>query len=147
SFSMILLAICMIDYDIMIIPNGLVICCLIVAIISIPILDISIVDRIIGFLAVSVPMYLLTLVIPDCFGGGDIKLLAAGGLLMGYQSLLVGTFIAIVLAGVYGGYLMLTHKVEKKSHMAFGPYICFGLFVGLLYGQEILNMYLHLFGL
>ncbi|MEG0451471.1 MAG: prepilin peptidase [Coprobacillus sp.] len=147
SFSMILLAICMIDYDIMIIPNGLVICCFIVGLLSIPALDISLFDRIIGFFIVSAPLYILTLIIPDCFGGGDIKLFAVGGMLMGYQSLLVGAFISIVIAGVYGGYLMITHKVDKKDHMAFGPYICFGLFVSLLYGQEILNIYLRLFGL
>lgn len=146
-FSMILLAICMIDYDIMIIPNGLVICCLLVALISIPVLDVSLLDRVIGFFIISAPLYVMTLVIPDCFGGGDIKLFAAGGLLMGYQYVLVSAFIAIVIAGTYGGYLMIRHKVERKSHMAFGPYICFGLFIGLLYGQELIDMYLHLFGL
>lgn len=145
-FSMILLAICIIDYDIMIIPNGLVICCLIIALISVPVLDIKVIDRVIGFFIVSAPIYLMTLVIQDCFGGGDIKLFAAAGLLMGYQSLLVGAFIAIVIAGGYAGYLMIRHKVGRKSYLAFGPYICFGLFVGLLYGQEIASMYLCLLG-
>lgn len=147
SFSMILLSISMIDYDTMIIPNGLIICCLVIAILSVPFLEVSIMDRIIGFFVVSVPMFLMNFIIPDCFGGGDIKLLAASGLLMGWVDLLVGMFIAVILAGSYACFLMVTHRIDRKAHMAFGPYICFGVFVALLYGQELLTCYLGLFGL
>lgn len=147
SLSMVLLAITMIDLDTMTIPNSLVICCVVIAILSIMFHNISMVDRIIGFFIISVPMYVMNLIIPDCFGGGDIKLIAVCGLLLGWVDLLVGMFIAVVIAGVYAGYLMITHKVDKKGHIAFGPYICFGVFVALLYGQNILNFYLGLFGL
>ncbi|MFQ6875644.1 MAG: prepilin peptidase [Coprobacillus cateniformis] len=146
-FSMILLTICMIDYDTMIIPNGLVICCLIVAIVSVPFLDLSLMDRIIGFFIISVPLYIMNLIIPDCFGGGDIKLLAVSGLLMGWINVLIGMFIAVLIAGIYAGYLLLTHRIDRKGHIAFGPYICFGVFVALLYGQELFKWYLSLFGL
>lgn len=147
SLSMVLLAITMIDLDTMTIPNSLVICCVVIAILSIMFHNISMVDRVIGFFIISVPMYVMNLIIPDCFGGGDIKLIAVCGLLLGWVDLLVGMFIAVVIAGVYAGYLMITHKVDKKGHIAFGPYICFGVFVALLYGQDILNFYLGLFGL
>lgn len=146
-FAMILLAISMIDNDTMTIPNGLVIACLIVAIASVFITDVSIMSRIIGFFIVSVPMILLNLIIPDSFGGGDIKLISVCGLLLGWKSLLVGMFIAIVIAGVYASYLLISRSVDKKGHIAFGPYICFGVFISLLYGQQILNAYLGLFGL
>lgn len=146
-FSMILLAVGMIDHDTMIIPDGLVICCFIIGIISIPFMEVGIVERLIGFFALSVPLYLMDLIIPDCFGGGDIKLLAACGVLLGWKCLLVGMFIAVVLAGTYAGYLLITHKVDRKGHIAFGPYICIGMFVGLLYGQDILFWYLSIFGL
>lgn len=147
SLSMVLLAITMIDLDTMTIPNSLVICCVVIAILSIMFHNISMVDCVIGFFIISVPMYVMNLIIPDCFGGGDIKLIAVCGLLLGWVDLLVGMFIAVVIAGVYAGYLMITHKVDKKGHIAFGPYICFGVFVALLYGQNILNFYLGLFGL
>lgn len=147
SLSMVLLAITMIDLDTMTIPNSLVICCVVIAILSIMFHNISMVDRVIGFFIISVPMYVMNLIILDCFGGGDIKLIAVCGLLLGWVDLLVGMFIAVVIAGVYAGYLMITHKVDKKGHIAFGPYVCFGVFVALLYGQNILNFYLGLFGL
>lgn len=147
AFAMVLVAISMIDLDTMTIPNSLIIACFVICVISYPFIDVSIIDRIIGFFAVSLPLYLLNLVIPDCFGGGDIKLLAVCGLMLGWVDLLVGMFIAIVIAGLYAGYLMLSKKVSRKDHIAFGPYICFGMFVALLYGNELLNWYLHLFGL
>lgn len=146
-FSMILIAITMIDFDTMTIPNSLVIACVIIVIISYPFIEISILERIIGFFIVSLPLYLLNYVIPDCFGGGDIKLLAVCGLLLGWQNLLVGMFIAILTGGSYAGYLLISRKVEKGTHIAFGPYICFGMFLALLYGQSLLNWYLSLFGL
>ena len=146
-FAMILVAISMIDLDTMTIPNSLIIACLIVTVISYPFIDLSVMDRIIGFLIVSLPMYAMNYIIPDCFGGGDIKLIAVCGLMLGWVHLLVGMFIAIVIAGSYAGYLMLSHKVDKKDHIAFGPYICFGLFVALLYGENLLQLYLGMFGL
>lgn len=147
AFAMILVAISMIDLDTMTIPNSLVIACLVVTVISYPFIDISIVDRLIGFFAVSLPLYLMNYVIPDCFGGGDIKLIAVCGLMLGWAHLLVGMFIAIVIAGCYAGYLMLSHKVDRKDHIAFGPYICFGMFLALLYGENLLQWYLGIFGL
>ena len=146
-FSMILIAITMIDLDTMTIPNGLVIACFIVAVISFPFINITILDRVVGFFILSVPLYLLNLIIPDCFGGGDIKLLAVCGLMLGWQNLLVGMFIGVFIAGSYAAYLMLTHKVDRKSHIAFGPYICIGVFIALLYGERLLCWYLSLFGL
>lgn len=146
-FLMILQAIAMIDLDTMEIPDGLVICILIVGFISLFVMDIDLISRIIGFFVLSVPLMILNFIVPDAFGGGDIKLLAACGFLLGWQRVLLGMFIAVVIAGVYAAYLLLSHRVEKDSHIAFGPYICFGMAVALFYGQEILYFYLGLFGL
>lgn len=147
TFGMVLIAIAMIDLDTMTIPDELNICVLLIAIASMFITDISLVDRLIGVFIVSVPLWAINFVVADSFGGGDIKLLAACGLLLGWKYLLVGAFIAILLAGSYAIYLVLSKKVERKDHIAFGPYICFGMFVVLLYGEQILEAYLHFFGL
>lgn len=147
AFAMVMVAISMIDLDTMEIPNGLIIACLIIAVISVAFMNVSILDRSIGFFILSLPLCLLNYIVPDSFGGGDIKLLAVCGLMLGWKYVLVGMFIAVVIAGVYATYLMLSHKVDRKGHIAFGPYICFGMFVVLLYGEPILNWYLSLFGL
>lgn len=147
SLSMILLVISMVDIDTMEIPNGFIISCLICAIISVflhP--EISIVTRLIGLLVVSVPMCLINLIVNDSFGGGDIKLIAVCGFVLGWSYTLLATFIAIILAGLYAIYLIASKKLDKKDHIAFGPYLCFGVFIAIMYGTQIINTYLSLFG-
>lgn len=148
SLFMILLAITMIDFDTMTIPNGLLIA-LLVPIVFMCLLhpEISWFERILGFFCVSVPMYVLILIIPDCFGGGDVKLIAICGVLLGWKMTLLAAFIAILMGGIYAVYLMATKKSKKGAYIAFGPYLSVGIMVSLTYGESILNWYLSLFGL
>lgn len=143
-----LLAVTMIDFDTMTIPNGLIIF-LIFPIIILCILhpEINFINRLIGFFLISLPMYLLTLLIPDCFGGGDIKLIAVCGFMLGWQMVLLAMFIAILAGGVYAFYLILSKKAKKGAHIAFGPYICLGVMLSMFYGSQLIHAYLSLFGL
>lgn len=148
SIFMILLAVTMIDFDTMTIPNGLLIALCVPAVLMMILHpEISLIERIIGFFIVSLPMYLLTLLIPDCFGGGDIKLLAVSGFMIGWQGILLGTFIGIIVCGVYASWLLITKKSQKGVHIAFGPYLCLGIVVSLLYSEIIIHAYLSMFGL
>lgn len=148
AFSMVLLVITMVDMDTMEIPNGFIISCLFCAIISIIIHpEISLFTRIIGFFVVSLPMYLINLIVQDSFGGGDIKLMAVCGILLGWQNIILASFIGIMLAGTYAVYLISSKKIDKKGHIAFGPYLCIGVFLSLLYGTQIINAYFSLFGI
>lgn len=147
SIFMILLAITMIDFDTMTIPNGLNIALIIPSVILAflhP--EISWMSRLWGVIAISLPMYVLTLIIPDCFGGGDIKLIAVSGLMLGWQNTVLAGFISILIAGIYAVYLLITKKVQKGAHIAFGPYICIGIVISLMYGSTIIQVYASLFG-
>lgn len=146
ALSMVLLAITMIDFDTMTIPNGLVIAVFVIGIFSfIAMPEITFVSRMIGMLCISVPMFLLTVIIPDSFGGGDIKLVFAAGFLLGWQNMLLAFFIAILIAGGYASYLLLSKKSKKGAHIAFGPYLCIGIFISLLQGSALLAWYISLF--
>lgn len=146
--SMILLAITMVDIDTMEIPNGFIISCLICAIISIIIYpELSILSRFIGMFIVSIPMYLINLIVNDSFGGGDIKLMAVCGFMLGGSNILLAMFIAILLAGAYAVYLIVSKKLTKKDHIAFGPYLCVGILISLMYGTQIISAYLNMFGI
>ena len=91
-------------------------------------------DIIIGVLIVSLPMLIITLFWPGSFGGGDIKLMAICGLLLGSEGILHAAWIALLTASVYAiGILML--KKSLKAEFALGPFICFGV----LY--EFLNIF------
>jgi leader peptidase (prepilin peptidase)/N-methyltransferase len=109
--------------------------------------EVALMSRIIGIFAVSVPMILLDLIVKGSFGGGDIKLCAACGFLLGWRALLVGTFIAVIGGGVYGVFLLATKKKGRKAHFAFGPFLALGMAVGLLTGDAIWYAYLAAFGL
>lgn len=141
-----LIAIAFIDWDTMEIPNGLVIYLFIPAIALCFFLpDVSWPSHLIGFFAVSLPLLLLATLIKGSFGGGDIKMMAACGLALGWQLSLVALFIALLTGGAYGIYLLRGRKSSGKAHMPFGPYLALGVAVALLWGRGIWQWYLALF--
>lgn len=145
---MILLAITMIDIDTMTIPNGLILTLVVPALLMLFVQsDVTLLERCIGFACVSVPMYLLTRLIEDCFGGGDIKLIAVGGFMLGWKLAVLATFIAILCAGGYAIVLLIRKRTKKGCYIAFGPYLSFGIMISLLYGNELIYWYLSLFNL
>jgi len=146
--SVILLTITMIDLTSMEIPNALIIALIpfaVWAIWAMP--DVSLLSRGIGMFTASVPMLILALIVAGAFGGGDVKLMAVCGVLLGWENTLLALFIAILTGGVLSISLMLTGRAKKGAHIAFGPHLCAGVMVALLYGKELISWYLGLFGL
>jgi leader peptidase (prepilin peptidase)/N-methyltransferase len=142
-----LLCVFLIDMDTMTIPNGLILCFLIPCAIDLWLTGFDgMATRMIGFFIISVPMYLLTLLIPDSFGGGDIKLMAVCGFLLGYKAGLLAAFIAIIIAGIFATFLLIRKKVKKGQHIAFGPFLTIGIFVSKLFYYPIFGFYLKLLG-
>ncbi|MEO1815712.1 MAG: prepilin peptidase [Acetobacterium sp.] len=142
----ILICITMIDFDTMTIPNGLVIALMAPALLSFFFFpQVGILSRVIGIFVISLPMLALALVIPDAFGGGDIKLMAVAGFMLGWGNTLLATFIGLLLGGAVAVYLLA--QKTKDKHMAFGPYLCIGIMTALLFGDIIIQWYFNLFGL
>ena len=83
----------------------------------------------------------LCLLIPGAFGGGDIKLMAAAGLFLGWQQTLLAMFFGILGGGFYGMYLLAAKKADKKDHFAFGPFLCVGIVLAILFGDPVLEWY------
>ena len=78
-------------------------------------------------------------------GGGDIKLMAAAGLLLGWQNILLSLMIGSIAGSVIHLALM---KIQGKDRvLAFGPYLAFGIFISMLYGNDIITWYLGMFHL
>ncbi len=99
---------------------------------------------VIGFFAVSVPLYLLYFVTKGRgIGGGDIKLMAAAGLLLGWK--LAAFLIGCVLGSVIHVIRMRVAdaKGSKAEHvLAMGPYLSAGIFIAALWGDRIVTWYL-----
>jgi leader peptidase (prepilin peptidase)/N-methyltransferase len=101
-------------------------------------------DHLIGFFIISVPFYIIAL-ITNGMGGGDIKLIAMGGLLLGWKATLVAFFIASITGGLVAILLVILKQQGRKSLIAFGPYLCLGIFFAYLYGNTAFEWYIKLF--
>ena len=74
--------------------------------------DTDILSRLSGALCISVPMVMLTLMVPGAFGGGDIKLMAASGLFLGWKAVVVSAALALFAAGGYALFLIVKKKAD-----------------------------------
>lgn len=73
-------------------------------------------------------------------GGGDIKLMAAAGLLLGGPKVFLAMLIGCVLAVIIHPLRM---KLSKEGHrLAFGPYLAAGCMLSAWFGNEIIAFYL-----
>lgn len=141
-----LLIIAGVDQKTMIIPNRLLLILLFPAAVAIwaaP--EPGLIGRIAGFFAVSIPMLLMTVAIPGCFGGGDIKLMAVCGLILGWKGIFLAMFLAVLSGGFYGIYLLLAKKIERGAHFAFGPFLVLGIWTAMVYQDSVIGWYLTFF--
>ena len=84
-------------------------------------------DRVLGMFVVSVPMLLAALLAPGGFGGGDIKLMAAGGLFLGWEGNVLAAALGIFAGGIWGLYLLLFKRADRRDVFPFGPCLCGGM--------------------
>ncbi len=138
-----LLALVVIDWNTYMIPKGINVCIFILGLIRVG-LDIQHWSLyIIGFFAVSGFLCLLHWISGGSWvGGGDIKLMAAAGLVLGWKLILV----AFVAGCAIGSAIHLTAMaIKKKEHrLAFGPYLSFGIFISMIWGEQLAGWYLSL---
>lgn len=80
-------------------------------------------------------------------GGGDMKLLAMVGALMGARAVFMTLIIGSFLGTFFAMPLMLIGKLNRKSAIPFGPFLAIAAFLTMLYGQEMLDFYKHLLGI
>jgi leader peptidase (prepilin peptidase)/N-methyltransferase len=104
----------------------------------------------IGLTAMFVPYLLMALAYPGGMGFGDVKLAGVLGLSLGWLgwgNLLVGSFGAFLLGGIFSIALLVLRKVNRKSGIPFGPWMLAGAWLGIFFGDTIWTGYLALFGL
>lgn len=77
----------------------------------------------------------------EAMGMGDIKLLAVVGLFLGWRLTIAGIFLAIIFAAVFSLALILMKKHNRKSRIAFGPFIAMGTILAMTYGWNIIDFY------
>ena len=85
----------------------------------------------------------LKLLKKEGMGGGDVKLMAAAGLLLGgpkiFLAMLTGCVVAVVVHPIR---MMLS---GEDHGLAFGPYLAAGILFAALFGDTVIRWYLGLF--
>lgn len=94
-----------------------------------------------GFLAGGGLLWGVALLSRGGMGGGDIKLAAVLGLLLGWKLLLVALFLAFAVGSIVGAAMLLLKKVRLKEAIPFGPYLALGAVCAALSGDRIVMWY------
>ena len=142
----ILFVIAVIDWDRQVIYDRYHVMILILAVLNICLFpENGIADRLVGAVIVSVPMFAIAFMSPGAFGGGDIKLMAASGLLLGTTSIICALFLGLFTGALYGVWMLKHRKMKKTDHFAFGPFLAFGLAIAALWGDKITTWYFQSF--
>ena len=81
----------------------------------------------------SLPLLIAALIQPECMGGGDIKLTAAAGFVLGFWQGFWGLALGLLLAVLYFCITRLYHKIFRRPHaltgrtpLPFGPFLSIG---------------------
>ncbi len=78
-------------------------------------------------------------------GGGDIKLFALIGFVVGVKTLLLSFFLSTLLGAVFGLIGMALGLVKKSKPIPFGPFIAAGTMIAYYFGDFLIRTYLNLF--
>jgi leader peptidase (prepilin peptidase)/N-methyltransferase len=104
----------------------------------------------IGCVALCGLYLVMALVYPGGMGFGDVKLAGLLGLYLGYLGwgpLVVGSFAAFLLGGLFALALVALRRAGRKSGIPFGPWMLAGAWTGVFFGNTVWSGYLSLFGL
>lgn len=106
----------------------------------------SLFDRVLGFLVIGGILYLLYILSKGAaIGGGDVKLMAAVGLILGWKKVILAFLLGCIIGSVFHVTRM---KISKAEHvLAMGPYLCIGSYLCMLWGDAMIRWYLGLMGL
>ena len=96
---------------------------------------------VIGFLAVSVFLLILYYATGGRgIGGGDVKLMATCGLLIGWKLIILAFLLGCILGSVIH---IIRMKLSDEGHvLAMGPYLSMGVAIAVLYGEQMIGWYL-----
>jgi len=107
------------------------------------ILGISLVSMLIGLL-IGAGFFALQFAVSKgrWIGGGDIRLGAIMGVLLGWPVIIAGLFSSYLIGGIVGMGLLISGRKKLGAHLPFGTFLAIGTIIGLWWGNGIINWYL-----
>jgi len=96
-------------------------------------------NSIVSGIGSALPYLLIILITKGAgMGGGDLKLAFVMGILLGYPRVFFAHYIAFLLGGVVALLLLAGGKKRFGQSIAFGPFLVFGTYIALFFGDEII---------
>jgi leader peptidase (prepilin peptidase)/N-methyltransferase len=89
-------------------------------------------------------LFLVVVISRGGMGLGDVVLAGLLGFMVGFPLVLIALFLGILAGGVIAAALLISGRKKRKEMLPFGPFLCIGGIVTLLWGREILGWYLGL---
>jgi prepilin signal peptidase PulO-like enzyme (type II secretory pathway) len=74
-------------------------------------------------------------------GGGDIRIGAMMGMMLGFQGVLAALFLSYISGAIIGLALMAAGKAKWTSHLAFGTFLSGATIIILFFGHSLLAWY------
>ncbi len=113
--------------------------------------NINYLDSLLGILAGGGILYLVAftynlLTKKEGMGGGDIKLLAMIGALIGWKGVFFTIFVSSAVGAISGMALMLLTRQNMKLAIPFGPFLAIGAIGYIFFGPQLLDFYFNIFG-
>ncbi|HET7122033.1 MAG TPA: prepilin peptidase [Solirubrobacterales bacterium] len=141
-----LVAITLTDLERRIIPNKILLTAAVIGVAIVVVGDPgSLPERAIAAAAAGGLLFLAALAYPKGMGLGDVKLAAVMGLFLG-RNVAPAIFVALLVGSVVGLGLMARHgSGARKMAIPFGPFLALGGVVGLLLGDQLVDLYLGTF--
>lgn len=102
-------------------------------------------DSLAGALTGFCLLLLIAIISKGGMGGGDIKLFAVIGFVVGVKVMLFSFFLATLFGAVAGITGLILGVFKKGQPIAFGPYIVLGTLAAYFYHQPILDWYFSLY--
>lgn len=102
-------------------------------------------DPIAGFILGALVPLAIILITRGGMGGGDMKLLAVFGLILGGKLVLLCFFLATLIGTVVGVLGILSGQIQKGKPFPFGPFLVAGALLAYFFGQEIIDLYIFYF--
>lgn len=95
-------------------------------------------ENILGFFSVSIILGLIYILTKRRgVGGGDIKLMAVSGLMLGWRK----NILAFFMGGILALAAFFFRKADSRR-FPFGPYLAAGIFISILWGGKLISAYM-----
>ena len=141
-----LLAVTLTDLERRVIPNKILLAAAIAAVAIVAIGDpSSLPERVLAAVAAGGVLFLVVLAYPRGMGLGDVKLTALMGFYLG-RNVAPAILVALLLGSIVGLAMIARHgAAARKQAIPFGPFLAVGGVIGLLAGDQLVDLYLATF--